>query len=775
MIHKLKDNPEQILNARYYLNVNEDWPGLCTRVTENIVPVSCKLYDYTEEEVDKLERECFEMINNLYFLPNSPTMFNAGTEYPMLSACFVIDVEDDLASIYESVKEAALIHKMGGGVGFSLSKLRSNGSKIATTHGHSGGAVSFLQVFSYGTGPITAAGKRKGANMAMLDIGHADAPEFISCKSKEGELENFNISVRLTDEFMDAVKNNKEFSLKDPKDGRVVETVNAVDLMDKIVYSAWSNGEPGICFIDTVNRENPTPHLGKIHSSNPCGEFYSIPYNSCNLGSINLSRYVENKVFNWDLFHTHIRTATTYLDCIIDANKYPLAKIDKVTKETRPIGLGVMGLADTLIKMGIKYNSEEGFEFAQDLAEHLSYYSLEESTRLAQRRGKYPAYMVENHKYEKASKHGKLDWTALFKKIKRNGLRHSHTTVIAPSGTIARIANESSFGIEPLFAIDFKSNILDGKSVVTKNGLYEDFLNGKLDVNEDVFVVSGKIPWKDHIEMQHRWQLFVHNGISKTINMPEGTKLEEVADAYMYAYDKGLKGITLYIAGSRENEVLVSDERTKKSKAGRKPKDINTSVLAKLIEEGKTANELSDLFDCSISTIKRRVKELNMTAELLPDKIKRPDEIDSKSYKIQTPSGKVFISIGVDEETGQPIETVVNISTSGSYDNAMAEALGKMVSKALQHRMDPYEVIDTINDIVGGDTVGWWRGKSVKSVPDALAKALKAYMEKYVEPAKKVKKSVAAVSGKHCPECGEFLSPIEGCWKCLNCNWSRCG
>lgn len=1119
MITKLNDNSEQILRTRYYLE-GEDWPKLCERVTKNVVPNSCSMYPdvYSVDYIDTVTQSCYDLINNLYFIPNSPTMFNAGTKTPMLSACFIIDVPDDLAGIFESVKESALIHKMGGGVGFSLFRLRAKGSKISTTHGSSSGPVSFLIAISDGTRPITAGGRRKGANMAMMRIDHPDILEFVSCKAEEGRIDNFNLSVQFTDKFMSALEKGLDFDLIDPKDGLVVKTVKATDLMSNIVHYTWKNGEPGACFIDTVNKDNPTPHLGPITSSNPCqpkwatvltptgistfektnvgdtiwsgkrwtkvvkkvctgtkdvyayrtragvfygtdthrvveegekievckaeaidvcpgplettvgfipelimdglvfgdgmyhgasnkvvllvgnndtdyftdkqigtlfieprpgikekswevvtsfkylpltynrcipdsirfgtahekesflrglysangsvvgrrvtlksaslpvvevvqemlsslgivsyytvnkskdvefsngtytcrqsydlnignedgrdifassigfiqhykmgkllsacrenicrkvpkrtfdiierelvsseevyditvdadehtywtggllvsncGEFYSIPYNSCNLGSLNLTKYVEDGKFNWELFIEHIKLATFYLDCIVDANKYPLEKIDAVTRSTRPLGLGVLGFADMLIMMGIKYDSGAAFGMAERLAEYLSFYSMEASVELAKKRGPYPEFKPENHTYPNFVKNGRLNWKGMVKNIQKFGLRNSHTTVLAPTGTIARIANEVSFGIEPLFEYHSISKILDGQEIEFVHPLYRDFKEGKLDVPEDVFVRAGDIDWKDHIEMQSRWQMFTHNGISKTINMKEGTTEAEVADVYMYAYKKGLKGLTLYVAGSREKEVIVSadKDKTKKNTAvekqgsGRRPKDIDLVVLKKLaVEEDMTANKLSDIFDCSISTIRRRLKELNIPVTVVPDKIKLPDEIDCKRYRIPTPAGKAFIEIGFDEDTKMPIETIVSMSKSGSYDNAMAEALGKMISKALQHRMDVYEVIETLKDIMGGDSVEWWEGMSVKSVPDAVAKALSRYMDKQVPSKKRGRKSVSTststavavqaseTSTKKCIQCGAPLVPSEGCWKCMSCDWSKCG
>lgn len=790
MIKKLSSNSEQILRHRYYIDEEEKWPELCARVTDAVIPPSCAMYNYSDEEIASLKDDVFKLINELDFLPNSPTLFNAGTNYPMLSACFIIDVEDDLAKIYDAVKESALIHKMGGGVGFSISKLRSRGSSIGTTHGVSSGSVSFLRVFSHASKEITAGGRREGANMCIQRIDHADILEFLEAKKEEGELANFNISIAITDAFMKAYADNADFNLKDPKDGHTVLTVKARELMHKIAQNAQSNGEPGIVFIDTVNKDNYTPHLGEIYGSNPCGEFYNIPYNSCNLGSLNLTKYVTSNDIDWDRLRKGIQLAVTYLDSIIDVNMYPLEKIAKVTRDTRPIGLGVFGFADMLIMLGIRYDSDEAIALAKKLSEFLSYHSIDASVELARIRGSYPEFKAVNHRYKRQAKLGELDWKALVNRIKKYGLRNSHTVVIAPTGTLARIANDRSFGIEPVFAFKYESNILK-KKLTTKHWLYQRSLEGNLAVPDDVFVTAGEIDWKRHIDIQAAWQLFVHNGISKTINMPENTKVNDVLKAYLYAYEKGLKGVTVYIAGSRNKEVLVSSKSKKTSMStGRKAKEIDTAVLKKLARQGLTLNDLSDAFDCSISTIRRRLKELRMAADLAPDKIMRPDELWGPKYRIPTPNGNVYIEVGVDNDSNKPIETVVSMSTSGSSVNAMAEALGKMVSKALQHRMDPGDVISTLKGIVGGDTVGWWRGQAIKSIPDAVAVALDTYMKDYykkkhyrggieeteefkeVENEKDSKSS--SVGTSVCPECGEFLIEIEGCESCPNCSYAKC-
>jgi ribonucleoside-diphosphate reductase alpha chain len=1071
MITKLHPNSEQILKSRYYTDEKEDWPALCSRVTDNVVPVSCSKYAYADEEIEDLSKQLFEMINGLYFLPNSPTMFNAGTQYPMLSACFIIDAEDSLKSIYNSVGESAQIHKMGGGVGLSFSKLRVRGSRIGTTHGVSSGAVSFVRVFSKGTDEITAGGRREGANMGVLDINHGDILEFISCKEKEGELSNFNISVAITDKFIDAVNKDEDFDLIDPKDNTVCNTVNARELMSKIVKGAWLNGEPGICFIDTVNKDNPTPHLGRIMSPNPCqpgwatlltpdgittfdsvevgdivwsgkrwtkvvnktnsgvkdvyayrtragvfygtpnhrvvqngtkvevddavgidvcvgpdvveignaneaimdglvlgdgmyhkasdnvvlivgdndgayfddpdinglfvesafgirpkswkvktsfkalpltyirevpdryrfgtavekygflkglysangsvvhkrvtlkassekvieavqemlssigissyyttnrehdvefgngvytcresydlnignlegrtlfkdligfiqpykmeklesicepnksytkpkttydivdkeyistepvyditvdadehtywtggllvsncGEFYSIPYNSCNLGSINLTKYVNNKEIDWDLLKTHIQNAVLYLDSIIDANMYPLERISKVVKATRPVGLGVLGFADMLIMLGVKYDSDDGIALAKKISEFFSFYSLEASVKLAKKRGSYPEFRPENHQYKKYIQEGTLDWKGLVGRIKKEGLRNSHTIVIAPTGTLARIANQCSFGIEPVFALSFESNILNAKQS-TKHKLYQDFKESKLDVPEEVFVTATDIPWKRHIDMQAAWQLFAHNGISKTINMPEGTTEQDVMDAYMYAYDSGLKGITVYIAGSRKKEALVSSGRSKKERV----QDL----------EHKCPVERPDVLECDIHHTQVQGEKWVVFVGLFGGKpyeifagLSKYVDLPKKCVKghivkrpYKTRPSEYDLVINIDTEDELRVWNIVN-----TFENANHGVLGRLISLSLRHGCKPSFVSNQLSKDTDFDFTTY-------------AKTMGRTLKKYIANGEKPE------TGVYCPQCENELVYQEGCKACLLCSWSKC-
>lgn len=875
MLTKLSENSEKVLTKRYYVDGEEDWPGLCNRVVDGVVPRSLGQYNYTQEQISGIVKDSFDLINDLYFVPNSPTMFNAGTEYPMLSACFIIDVEDDLVNIYNSLSESAQIHKMGGGVGLSFGKLRGNGSRIATTHGHSRGAVSFLKVFSYGTAEITAAGKRKGANMGQLPVWHCDIEEFIECKKVEGDIANFNITVQLTDAFMDAVIADTDFDLYDPKDMSVVKTVRAKELLDKIISGAKRNGEPGVCFIDRINRDNPTPHIGKITSSNPCqpgwapvltpkgiktfddieegsiiwsgkrwtkvirkdctgykdvysyqtasggvfdgtedhrvleygkkvqvkyaefidpcslegvvsenhnnkiikvesrgahivyditvddpehtywtnglcvsncGEFYSIPYSSCNLGSLNLTKYVKEREFDWDLFGEHIRKAINYLDCIIDANQYPLDKIDKVSKATRPLGLGVMGFADALILMGLRYDSEEAFDFAERLAEYMSLTSLDESAEVAKIKGPYPEFRKENHQYEKYMEIGSLDWSSLVKKINKHGLRNCHTLVIAPTGTIATIANEVSHGIEPLFALSYDRNIM-GTTHKVKHGLYKKFLDGDLVVPEDVFVVAGDIKWQDHVEMQARWQKYVHNGISKTINMVPDTSEEDIYDSFMAAYEKGLKGLTVYIEGSRKEEVIVSKEREPEEfsyhMAPKRPDKLECDIFHMQVTNQKWV--------IMVGLLQGHPYEIFAGLSKFIDLPKKYDKgvIVKRAYKSKRSEYDLVIAGGTDDEL--VIKDIVEV-----FSNDNESSLGRLASLSLRHGTKPAYLSEQLLKDPSDD---------FHSYSKALGRVLKKYITNGEKPE----------TGVLCQECGSQLIYLEGCKSCPVCGWAKCG
>lgn len=564
---KLPLNAILVLERRYLRKDErgraiESTSQMFRRVAKGIANVE-RMYGKSEGEVAKYEKEFYRIMTSLEFIPNSPTLMNVGTELGQLSACFVLPIEDSIESIFDALKAAAIIHKSGGGTGFSFSRLRPKGDVVRSTGGVASGPVSFATVFDAATDVIKQGGRRRGANMGVLRVDHPDVLDFIVAKEREGILRNFNLSVAVTDEFMKAVEEDEDFGLVNPRNGAVVEKLKARVIWNLMVMMAWKNGEPGIIFIDTINRHNPTPQVGEIESTNPCGEQPLLPYESCNLGSIDVSKFViDEKEIDWERLRQTIRLAVRFLDNVIDANKYPFPKIESVTKANRKIGLGIMGFADMLIKLGVPYNSEKAIEIAENLMRFVTSEARRMSVELGEEKGSFPNF--EGSVWEKEFK----------------AMRNATVTTIAPTGTISTIAGCSQ-GIEPLFAICYIRELAEslGRSLVEINPLFENiairegFYSEELmkkiakktsvqDVEEipehlrRVFVTAHDISAEWHVRMQAAFQKYTDNAVSKTINFPNWATPNEIEKAYLLAYKLGCKGITVYRHGSREVQIL---------------------------------------------------------------------------------------------------------------------------------------------------------------------------------------------------------------------------
>ena len=558
---KLSINAVNVLERRYLLKdesgrVIETPAQMFMRVAKSIAAVDLK-YGGSED----IAQEFYNLMSRLNFLPNSPTLMNAGTRLGQLSACYVLPVNDSISEIFNTLRDMALIHQSGGGTGFSFSRLRPKGDFVGSTGGIASGPISFMRIFDAATDVIKQGGRRRGANMAVLRVDHPDIIEFITAKEREGFLTNFNLSVAVTDSFMDAVENDLDFELVNPRTGKPTRKMKARTLWNLIVTSAWRTGDPGLIFIDEVNRHNPTPQLGPIESTNPCGEQPLLPNESCNLGSINLAKFVEDGKIDWDGLRSCVRRSVHFLDNVIDANRYPTPNVEKVTKGNRKIGLGVMGFADTLIKMGIPYDSDEALRFGEEVMKFINDEGHRYSAELGEARGSFPNFDMSI-------------WPSRGFKAMRNAT----VTTIAPTGTISIIAGVSS-GIEPLFAVAFIRNVMEGtrlteinsefERIAKERGFYSEELISKIartgsvrqieEVPEDVrrlFATAFDIEPEWHVKMQAAFQKHVDNAVSKTINFPNDATPEDVEKAYWLAYKLKCKGITVYRYGSKRQQVL---------------------------------------------------------------------------------------------------------------------------------------------------------------------------------------------------------------------------
>ncbi len=623
----LSENAIKVLEKRY---LKRDKDGKCTetpadmfrRVAKTIAEGDFK-FDKSQADVYKLTERFYEAITNCYFMPNSPTLMNAGRELGQLAACFVLPVEDSLEGIFETVKNTALIHKSGGGTGFSFSRLRPKNSVVRSTMGVSSGPVSFMEVFNAATEAVKQGGTRRGANMGILRVDHPDILDFINCKADNNRLNNFNISVAITDKFMEALKNGTDYELINPQNNTVAGKLSAKKVFDMIVDGAWRNGEPGIIFIDKMNSDNPTPLVGQIESTNPCGEVPLLAYEACNLGSINLGKMVKaDGTVDWDLLGKTTRTAIRFLDNVIAVNNYPLPQISEMVQNNRKIGLGVMGWADMLMKMGISYASAEGTKLAGQVMEFIDYESKCESIELSKERGRFnnfkgsvydgKNFLYNKYKGKSAGIISDEQWKELDSQIEKYGIRNATTTCIAPTGTISMIAGASG-GVEPLFGLVFSRLIMDGTEMLEVNPIFKDYAVKHGFYSEDlmkeiaktgsvahvagvpeevkkIFVTAHDVSPYWHVKMQAAFQLHTDNAVSKTVNFEEHATRKDIEEAYVLAYENNLKGITVYRNNSRQFQPMNLDDKKKTDEA--KQAEAETPVQDDKEEEYNPTGEV---------------------------------------------------------------------------------------------------------------------------------------------------------------------------------------
>jgi len=739
---KLTNNAMKVLEKRYLRKdekgkVIETPDEMFKRVAHNIALAD----ENYGGDVNKTEKEFYEIMSNLYFLPNSPTLMNAGTSIQQLSACFVLPVEDSMDKIFETLKHTALIHQSGGGTGFSFSKIRPKGDIVKSTGGIASGPVSFMKVFNSATDVIKQGGRRRGANMGILRVDHPDIMEFITCKEDPKELTNFNISVAVTDEFMEKAMKGEEYDLINPRTKKPVKKLNAAEVFNKIVEEAWKSGEPGLVFIDEINRHNPTPHIGQIEATNPCGEQPLLPYESCNLGSINLARFVKNGEIDWKKLKDVTWKAVHFLDNVIDMNKYPIPQIKKMTLANRKIGLGVMGFADMLIQLNIPYDSNEALELGEKIMSFIQKEAKQASIELGKERGSFPNFKgsIYDGKYE--------------------AMRNATVTTIAPTGSISIIAGCSS-GIEPLFAISFVRNVLDEEDrlyeinpyfekIAKEMGFFSQELMRKIadnngsvqgieEVPEEVqriFVTALDISPEWHVRMQAAFQKYVDNATSKTINLRQDATVEDVKKAYMLAYQLKCKGITVYRYGSRPEQVISAKEE-------------------------RVAEPLSPR--------------------------PRPPVVRGVTRKIATGCGNLYVTMNEDEHG--LFEVFARLGKAGGCADAQLEAVGRLVSLCLRSGIKPEDIIKQLKAIRCPNPL-LARGGPILSCPDAIAKAIEDHIKgkevfeparlDYFEKREKETRESVQVTEKApvgvCPDCGSPLVYEEGCRICKQCGYSSCG
>jgi len=846
----LTDNARQVLMKRYVRRDNEGKPAetveeMFWRVAYHVARVE----EAWDGDVTKRAVEFYHLLSSKKFFPNSPTFTGAGTPLGQLAACFVLPINDDMgrdsAGIFQTLRDAALIQQTGGGNGFSFSRLRPKGSMVKSSAGQATGPVGFLRVYDHAFGEVAQGGTRRGANMGVLRVDHPDVEDFISCKTNENRITNFNISVGITDAFMRAVKDDAEWELRFPDitspeyrttrgtleqleaagvPMRVYKKVRARELFNQIVKQAHHNGEPGVLFLDAANRQNPVPHLYQLESTNPCGEQYLGSYENCCLGSVNLNEHCGPPLedgrgtVDWESLRQSVVTSTRFLDDVVEANAYVPAvpQLKEAAHRARRIGLGIMGLADLMYHVGVGYGSKEGQEFGAQVMEFVRYHAMQTSIKLAEARGPFPTiegsiYDMDNMTWHAPKSLIKVEhnwgrpevrWEAVVDGIKKHGIRNAAQTTVAPTGTIATVAGCEGYGCEPVFALAYIRHVNDnGKDLkltyasprfdeaLKKLGLGEEKRQEVVEqvMNEgtcahikelpqavrDTFVVSADITAEAHVRMQAALQAFVDNSLSKTVNFSEGASVDDVAKAYMLAWELGCKGITVYVTGSRDKVVLETKATADKKQV------VNASTALSTHPPSGTLQP----------------------ATWQETKKARPKSLTGKTYNVETPLGKAFITIN--ENGGeQPFEVFINTAKAGSETAAVSEAIGRMISYIMR-LASPVLPLDRMSEVVrqligigGGRSLGFGPNR-VRSLPDGVGQVLDQYLREKSGAKDDAVAINTNINGGHlieneaaiaeakanplmkvgdlCPECGEAaVINEEGCRKCYACGYSEC-
>ncbi len=731
----LSPNAKTVLSKRYLRKGDdgqplEDFRTMFWRVAASVAGEEKKYQDSSCNSLD-LGRSFYQMLVEGKFLPNSPTLMNAGTDLGQLAACFVLPVGDSMDEIFDSIKNAALIHKSGGGTGFSFSRLRPKDSRVGSTGGIASGPLSFLKIFNTATEQVKQGGTRRGANMGILRVDHPDIMDFIRAKERDGELNNFNLSVALTEKFMQSVESDSDYSLTAPQNNQETGRQNAREVFSLLVHKAWESGDPGIIFLDRINKDNPTPNLGEMESTNPCGEQPLLPYEACNLGSINLDRFYSPTAedgIDWEGLKETVHLSVRFLDNVIDLSRYPLERITEMVHKTRKIGLGVMGFADLLFQLRVAYDSHRGLQLGEKIMEFVQRESRSASRILARERGPFPEY--ENSIYARQN---------------LGPYRNATTTTIAPTGTLSIIAGCSS-GIEPIFALSFTRQVLDGERLLEVNPHLEEALQNTRSYSDklmedvakkgsikqmehldqelrDVFVTSMDVPAQYHLKMQAAFQKYTDNAVSKTVNLPFDATQEDVWEIYWMAYEMGCKGVTVYRDGCRAEQVLSTRD-------GEKARQDRAS--------GRTS-----------------IRE-------------RPEVVYGFTQKVKTGLGELYLT--VNEVDGKPFEVFATIGRSGRSITAKAEAIGRLVSLALRSGIDVKDVVKQIKGI-GGEHPVFQKKGLLLSIPDAVGWVLE---NRYLQ-GHSFKPDINGFNKPKCPECDAELLFQEGCFVCQACGYTKCG